>query len=437
MGVNNRQRRKVKQKARQEQQRARARVSEMVFGAGAAVEAALHAALHAKMHGHQADLEKIIAHLADQRVQAVVDLMLSDELQEEISQAWQRGWQPADLLCAADRLISKDAQSLLIDMIAAQLRQYARATVDESWEQQLAMLGVAVWAEGGKPGIDAFAAPCLGVSTSRVDTVRRAIDMLYFLTTLPQLTQLRPPPGQARRGSLAAMHAEVDTRALQRVRALLAKAENTDFPHEAEAYTAKAQELMTRHSIDYAMLGAAKVSGREEPVGRRVAVDNPYEAPKAILLDVTATANRCHAVWSRIFGFSTIVGFPADIAATELLFTSLLLQATTAMRTAGSQKDGRTTSFRRSFLTAYANRIGQRLHQASKSATDEAVDDYGGNLLPVLASRADTVKDTFNKLFPSLTTHQVNAPTNRQGWLAGLAAADRAKLHRQLELEFN
>jgi Protein of unknown function (DUF2786) len=434
VGVNNRQRRKAKQKARQEQQRARAQVGEMVFGAGMAVEAAVHVALHSKAHGHEAELERIIARLCDPRVKPVVDLVLSDGLQEEICQVWQRGWQPADLMCAAGRSISTDAQSLLIDMVAAQMRQYARATVDESWEQQLAVLGAAVWWQRDELYFDGFAAPR---SLSRVDTVRCAIDVLNFLTTLPQLPQLCPPPGRARRGSLATMHAEVDTRALQRVRALLAKAEATDFPEEAETYTAKAQELMTRHSIDYAMLGAAKVGGKEEPVGRRVAVDNPYEAPKAILLDVTATANCCHAVWSRTFGFSTIVGFAADVAAAELLFTSLLLQATTAMRAAGSAKDGRTTSFRRSFLTAYANRIGQRLHQASKSAIDNAIHEYGGNLLPVLASRADSVKVTFDQMFPSLTEHELSAPTNRQGWIAGLAAADRAKLDQQLELEFN
>jgi hypothetical protein len=184
------------------------------------------------------------------------------------------------------------------------------------------------------------------------------------------------------------------------------------------------------------MLGAP-AAGKQEPTGRRIAVDNPYEAPKAILLDVTAKANRCHAVWSRAFGFSTVVGFATDIAATELLFTSLLLQATAALRAAGSPKDGRTTSFRRSFLTAYANRIGQRLSKANQSAIDNASAEYGGNLLPVLASRADAVKEAADQMFPAVSFHSVSAPTNQQGWVAGLAAADRAKLDQQLELEYS
>ena len=48
---------------------------------------------------------------------------------------------------------------------------------------------------------------------------------------------------------------------------------------------------------------------------------------------------------------------PSDLAAVELLFTSLLVQAQTAlMRAPGSSR-----SYRSSFLFAYAARIGERL----------------------------------------------------------------------------
>ena len=55
---------------------------------------------------------------------------------------------------------------------------------------------------------------------------------------------------------------------VSKVQALIAKAESTEFPDEAEAFMAKAQELMTRHAIDLAMLDGE--SGRREPgkVGR-------------------------------------------------------------------------------------------------------------------------------------------------------------------------
>lgn len=118
---------------------------------------------------------------------------------------------------------------------------------------------------------------------------------------------------------------------LAKVRGLLAKAESTEFPEEAEALTAKAQQLMARHSIDAALLDAERDT-RQVPGGVRVGVDAPYEEPKVHLLQAVAQANRCRTVWSRNLGFSTVVGFAADVRAVELLYTSLLVQAQSAPR---------------------------------------------------------------------------------------------------------
>jgi hypothetical protein len=79
---------------------------------------------------------------------------------------------------------------------------------------------------------------------------------------------------------------------------LLAKAESTEFPEEAEALSARAQELMAKHSIDHALL-AAQSGNRDKPAGRRLPVDNPYESPKATLLHAVAQANRCRSVWQK------------------------------------------------------------------------------------------------------------------------------------------
>ena len=47
------------------------------------------------------------------------------------------------------------------------------------------------------------------------------------------------------------------------IRNLLAKAEATSFPAEAEAFTAKASELMARYAIDEAMLGRFVATGKD------------------------------------------------------------------------------------------------------------------------------------------------------------------------------
>jgi hypothetical protein len=233
---------------------------------------------------------------------------------------------------------------------------------------------------------------------------------------------------------------------LGRIRALLAKAEATEFAEEAEALSVRAQELMAKYSIDHALLAAE--SGREEAAGgRRIAVDNPYEAPKATLLQTVAAANRCRIVWSKELGLVTVIGFPADLDAVELLFTSLLVQANTAMLRAGGKQDAygrsRTRAFRQSFLVSYAIRIGERLAEAAGHAEQEAVAEqraggtaHGGSgskgtdLVPFLAARQRAVDDAVDEMFGgTLRAARSVRATDEEGWTSGRAAADLATLH--------
>lgn len=84
--------------------------------------------------------------------------------------------------------------------------------------------------------------------------VATAVELAAALSALPRLPQILPPPGAARAD--APRTSRVDPRVLGRVRGLLAKAESTSFAAEAEALSAKAQELMTRHAIERAVLDA-------------------------------------------------------------------------------------------------------------------------------------------------------------------------------------
>jgi Protein of unknown function (DUF2786) len=372
-----------------------------------------------------------------------VDVALAGLLQRETGRTWLRGWQPADMVRMARREYGALHARVTVDVIAAQMRAYPAATVDERWSAQLRELGAAVWWERDDQYLQALGER---EGLARPELIRCVLEVLYVFSICPQIQMLCPPPGrgQARRDPSGAARTEeqpIDERQLDRIRALLAKAESTNFPEEAETYTAKAQELMARYSIDQALLSEG-TGVREEPLGRRVGVDNPYEAPKVILLDAVARANRCRSVWSKAFGFVTVLGFPPDVDAVELLFTSLLVQATTAMVRAGSRRDayGRssTRSFRQSFLVAYAQRIGERLNTATREATEQASQAMAGQpgaqrLLPVLASRDEAVGALADELFPHLVGQSV-AITNREGWAHGRAAADRAHLNVREEV---
>jgi hypothetical protein len=444
MGKNSRERLKAKRKAADAAQRRRAAEAPGaddpmgLFGASRIpsqrqlADQIINQAIHARHDEETAELDRCRALLTAGPGGAagvqVVNRALLTSLLRDVEHAWQRGWQPAELVRAARREHTARHGRLVVDAIAAQMRRYPAATIDQRWQSQLIALDAQVWWEhddhyvtvwGERHGID------------RATVIDAIVDVLHLLATLPAIEPVGPTPGNARSATVTAA-ADLDQRMLDRVRALLAKAESTEFPEEADAFTAKAQELMARHRIDHALL-VATTGKRDQPATRRVGIDNPYEAPKTLLLQVVAAANSCRAVWMKRFGFTSIVGFPTDLDSTELLFTSLLVQATRAMTQAKPSADGygrnTTRSFRQSFLTAYASRIGERLNAAAEGVGREmSASASGAQLLPVLAARDDAVRDAFEKQFPELTQHATTI-NNREGWASGRAAADRASLH--------
>lgn len=325
------------------------------------------------------------------------DTALRRRGEEFIRQAWERGWQPADLHRLVRRDLADSHLRLLASLIHAETGKYE--TLPPRWSVQLLELDSEEW------------------RADRFSHATAVLELYRLLVRLPTIEPVGPVPGQP---FLAPTGYE--PRMLNRIRALLAKAEATTYPDEAEALTAKAQELMSRHSVDEASLAPKSTA----PSALRIGVDAPYETSKAILLDAVASANRCRAVWNSALGFSTVVGFEGDLESVELLYTSLLVQGTAAMtRAEGAQRAGgrqRTKTFRQSFLMSYAGRLGERLASAAQSVA--APDD----LLPVLATREIAVAAHAEELFPRTTTTRVRGATDEAGWHHGRAAADEAQV---------
>ena len=436
-----------------------------------AIGAAVQAVCDGSRDPHGAHLDPLAIERTPGWTQAVSRVIVG-YLRAAVATAWQRGWQPAELARHFGRELSANHAAMVADMITAEMLGYAAATVDSRWAAQVAALETAAPGRGawwGSDGEYLRAWYALGRDAEFIVTVATAVETLHAFQHLPALEKLLPLPGTARApappaageaptSTMTAGTVPADERMLSRIRSLLAKAESTEFPEEAEALSGRAQELMAKYSIDHALL-AAETGQAETPGGRRIAVDNPYEAPKATLLQIVAQANRCRVVWSRQLGLVTVIGFPADLDVVELLFTSLLVQANTAMLRTGGKRDGsgrsRTRAFRQSFLLSYAVRIGERLTAAADHAEQEAVAEQraaggsaaggrtadggsarkGADLVPFLAARHRAVDDAVDEMFGStLTRSRSVRATDAEGWNSGRAAADLASLHNQAQV---
>jgi len=225
---------------------------------------------------------------------------------------------------------------------------------------------------------------------------------------------------------------------LATVRKLLAKAERAATAAEADIYTAKAVELMARHGIDAALLAAA-APGEDEIGPLRIPVHDPYSMGKARLLGWTAAALGCrwvlHGTWSgRAGGVGrasavTVFGHASDRERVEVLYTSLLLQATSQLaRVRPPDPSESVAAYRRSWLEGFAAQVHRRLVEAEQRAAGRAAGPGGPpGVALVLADRRQRVEERFAAAYPGLATLRPSALSG-SGRAAGALAGQRADL---------
>lgn len=229
---------------------------------------------------------------------------------------------------------------------------------------------------------------------------------------------------------------QADHPMLAKIRKLLAKAENeATTPAEAELYTAKAASLIADYGIDQALL-AADLPHSDLVGDRIVRLDAPYARDKAELLCDVAVRLRCRAVrmTDRRTGATEIsvhlFGHDSDLARADLLFTSLLMQASTWLsRTPVPQWDHK-AAFRRSWLAGFRMAISRRLDEAERVAESVAArrTASGGRTLGlVLADRSREVSQALHQTYPRLRSAR-GRQLSGSGMAGGYAAGQRADL---------
>lgn len=248
---------------------------------------------------------------------------------------------------------------------------------------------------------------------------------------------------------------------LERIQALFDKAASTDFDEERDAYTKKAQGLLTKYAIDAAMLSSREVKA-DEIIHQRVWVAAPFANARVSLLSAIADANnlklvRTQGLCNAYFGMdksdyyadmrltptvtekdqfgrgpkgviATLTGYKSDVEATIALYTSLDLQMAAAKAKAEKPAWENAKAFANSFIYGFANGIGARLREANREAQAEAIKVYGDELLPALRNRAAAVQDVYEKHYRgTLRAGRFHGSTGGGG-SAGRSAASRASV---------
>ncbi|VXA99372.1 DUF2786 domain-containing protein [Nocardioides sp. AX2bis] len=225
---------------------------------------------------------------------------------------------------------------------------------------------------------------------------------------------------------------------LAKVRKLLAKAEDPAATEaEAETYTAKAAALVASYGIDAALLAVAD-PGTDPVEDRRIPLDAPYAADKADLLGTVAMRLRCQVVRLRSrdadgsgSGWTLhVFGHRSDLERAEVLFTSLLLQASTRMLSTPVPAWDHPAAFRRSWLAGFTAAVSRRLREAEEAAQAEAESEgragtAGRSTALVLADRTLEVLDAAGQAYPNARTarsRQLSGSGAGQGFAAGQRA---------------
>ena len=421
MGVNNRQRRAAKRKARgrsapQRHEGARTSWEEPALTAHdvRAVLVDLVARVQQDASALRPCAEALLAPgqlLTPETARAGVHAFLRDLVRS----ATASGWSPADLVEITRRKATARRVPLVVGLLHDEAARHTADRLSPVWREELRQAG-----------------PPEAVAVDDLDGMHTALELLALLAQLWPLPPVLPAPGTRGQESRTP---SADDKLLARVQGLLAKAEATEFDDEADALTAKAQELISRHSLDRLLAQAATGQAGEQPAVRRLWIEAPYVLPKAMLVHVVADANRCRSVITEALGCCTLVGAAEDLDAVDVLVPSLMLQAHVAMARCGRRTDrsgtSRTRSFRQSFLLAYAQRIGERLASADEQVAASR-GSGSGELVPVLARHRARVDAACDALFPQAVP-RAGTVNNAQGWWAGLAAADQALLGPDLQ----
>lgn len=181
---------------------------------------------------------------------------------------------------------------------------------------------------------------------------------------------------------------------IERIAALLAKAERTEIEAEAEAYLMKAQQLATLASIDLAVARSRtqRVEQRQQPESRTTTIGEKGKRANRHLITLYVAIAHANDAQVDVAANSTYVigyGMPGDLDVIETMFASVCVQMVHAgqgyvvSRVWSGEtyvaienrrcrvKEHTAQTARTAFYRAYIKRIEERLSEARRQAMSD------------------------------------------------------------------
>jgi hypothetical protein len=250
---------------------------------------------------------------------------------------------------------------------------------------------------------------------------------------------------------------------LERVQALIAKAESTEHEEEAKIFFAKAQELLTKYSLSEYDLKNLGAKTNDTVVTIAFLVSEPCTTAKLQLLSTVSKANNLKIVVSGFkkraskttvptdgrlkqplrfassdnksvnYRTAYLSGFTRDIDAVTLLYTSMLIQSYTAIARETIPTYVNKGTWTSHFLQGFSDAIRPRLMAAKRTTEKTVVEEAkasGSDMLPVLASRTQQVQAEYERVWNGNLRNgrQSYNRSNTGGYGAGRSAGSTADI---------
>ena len=236
-----------------------------------------------------------------------------------------------------------------------------------------------------------------------------------------------------------------------RVKALMDKADSTEFEEEAETFRAKAIDMISKYGIDEARLRMASGENQDEIVTKMVYVEGSYKREQQRLLGCLLEVMHCAGVDYTDGRGSLVYGTRGAVERATMLFYLVVPQMRKATEAAErptldpqsfeaflgrvmdfdktpGEKSAETRKFRASFAMGFAMRVGERALEIENRNLDTEREEYGGGAALVLVTDQQRAASKIKEDFADKLVDRKAKEYTHEGLVAGSEAGDRADL---------